>query len=590
MILRRVEERIRSALSRLWPDADITAVRVEAAREKGHGDLATNAALVLAKQLRRAPLDIAADIVADIESDPLFLDVEIAPPGFVNCRVTPAAWRELLGRILLEGDRFGTTKEGEGRREQVEFVSANPTGPLNVVSARAAAVGDTLASLLEATGIDVEREFYVNDFGSQVDHLVESVAYFLDGEKGEFPENGYRGAYVADLAGDVAANLAPLFRPGGEENDDPGAAALEEWVGEIAAGEGKGDSSRNAPPLPEGRKLPLAVSEKTWRALLRRWVLEKMLEGQREDLASFGVSFDSWYRESRLHGEGKVEETLAELEKTGDVYEKGGAWWFRSSKYGDDDDRVIRRSDGRPSYFLADIAYHREKALRGFDRAIDILGPDHHGHIARMEAAMEALGRKKGWLEVFIVQQVNLVRGGKPVKMSKRAGEFVTLRNLIDEVGVDAARFFFLMLRPNTHLNFDMELATKKSLDNPVYYVQYAHARVCSVFRHAEAAGIGAGTGNGCLDLLDSPDDIELIRFLDPFPGVVASAARHREPQRLGAYLKELAATFHTYYHKVKVVGPQEEITLARLALLEGVRTVLRNGLRLLGVSAPDSM
>ena len=444
-------------------------------------------------------------------------------PRTTDC--SPTSWkREKI---------FGKTEENAGRREQIEFVSANPTGPLNVVSARAAAVGDSLARLLEATGVSVDREFYVNDHGSQVDHLEKSVAWYVDGEEGEFPEEGYRGDYVKELA---------------------------ERAGDV----------------PEEER--------------RAWILAEMIASQESDLRDFGVEFQNWFRESTLHGE-EVGETLEELRKSGHTYEKEGATWFRSTDYGDDDDRVIVRSDGRPTYLLPDIAYHRNKASRGYGHVIDILGPDHHGHVQRMLAAMQALGRERDWLEIMIVQQVNLLRDGAPVKMSKRAGEFVTLHELVDEVGRDAARFFFVALRCSSHLNFDLELAKKKSLDNPVYYVQYAHARVASIFRHAEAAGIDpAGARGADFALLDEADDIEILKLLDQFPDAVSGAARLREPHRIPTYLKELAAGFHGYYHKIKIVTEDEQRTLARLALVSAVRTVLKNGLDLIAVSAPDAM
>lgn len=590
MILDLVEERVRELLAAIWPEADPGAVRVEPARDKKHGDLATNAALVLAGGLRRPPREIAEEIAARLRTDELFDTVDVAGPGFINFFIAPAAWRRLLAHILKADETYGTSKRSDGRREQLEFVSANPTGPLNVVSARAAAVGDSLARLMEATGIEVDREFYVNDFGNQVDHLVDSVVWFMEGEKGDFPENGYRGGYVKDLADKASETIAALFLRGGTEGEIDGIDNLldaipsyindnpEELTGAIAEAGGDGKS-------------PLPVPVDSWRAILRRWILESVLLVQREDLASFGVSFDSWFRESRLHREKMVDATFEDMGRSQDVFEKDGAQWFRSTRYGDDDDRVLVRSDGRPTYFLADIAYHRDKANRGYDHAIDILGPDHHGHIPRMTGAMQALGLAPDWLEIFIVQQVNLMRLGKPIKMSKRAGDFISLRELLEEVGTDAARFFFVMLKPNSHLNFDLELAKSKSLDNPVYYVQYAHARVCSVFRHAVSAGIDpAGLRDAPLDSLDSAEDMELLRALDLFPDIVESSARTREPHRVPTYLKELASTFHTYYHKVKVVTDNQETTRARLALLEGVRIVLRNSFALLGVSAPDKM
>ncbi|RPJ47138.1 MAG: arginine--tRNA ligase [Candidatus Latescibacterota bacterium] len=553
MLRQRLETSIRETIRRRWPEVDPNEVRIEQAREKEHGDFAANAAFVLAKRLGRPPRSIAEELLPALEADPLVEKASIAGPGFLNLKLRLEAYHDLLAHILEAGDSFGRSALGSGCFRQIEFVSANPTGPLNIVSARAAAVGDALARLFEAAGDRVEREFYVNDHGSQVDHLVESVLWHKGGGVGPFPEEGYRGAYVEELARESESALGPAGPPSGAGG---------------AAGPG-GD-----------------------RARLRAWLLERMIGSQEAGLQAFAVRFDRWFRESELHDGGEVERALEDLVRAGDVYEKDSARWFRSTKYGDDEDRVVVRSNGQPTYFLADVAYHRNKAARGYDHVIDILGPDHHGHVARMQAAVRSLGRPKDGLEVLIVQQVNLLRGGETVKMSKRAGEFVTLGDLVEEVGADAARFFFVMLRPNSHLNFDLDLAKKKSLDNPVYYVQYAHARISSVFAHARAAGIDEepAAGGSPFASLTHEGEIELLRLLDAFPDAVAGAAATREPHRIPAYLRELASAFHTYYHQAKIVGEGEEVTRARLALAGAVRTVLRSGLGLLGVTAPESM
>lgn len=588
MIRRQAEEFLFQVLRDRPEESDLSGVRVDSARDPAHGDLALNAAMILAKQWKRPPREIAAELVKDFEKSPLFSSVEIAGPGFINFRIAPDAYQGLLREILAKGDRFGTRAARESsRREQIEFVSANPTGPVNVVSARAAAVGDTLARLFEANGIETDREFYVNDHGTQVDHLLDSVLYYLNGEKGDFPEDGYRGDYVATIASEARAGMLAMLAEG---ETDPGESELEALRAAIAPLVAGDDAPWNEAARAIGSN-PVSVTRETRRVLLRQWVLERMLAWQRGDLAAFGVEFQNWFRESSLHLGSHVDDTYRALEASGDVFENEGAHWFRSTKYGDDADRVLVRSNGQPTYFLADIAYHRTKAERGYDHAIDILGPDHHGHIPRMLGAMRALGCAEDWLEIFIVQQVNLLKDGKPVKMSKRAGEFISLRELIDEVGTDAARFFFVMLKPNTHLNFDLDLAKSRSLENPVYYVQYAHARVCSVLRHAEAAGIEPGAhADADLTLLAESDDLSLLKNLDRYPDTVEAAARMREPQRIPTYLKELASEFHGYYHKVKVVTEDRPQTLARLALLEGTRTVLRNGLALLAVEAPDAM
>jgi arginyl-tRNA synthetase len=381
MVRRRVEEAVREALGRRWPEADLAEVRVEAARGEEHGDFAVNAAFVLAKQLRVPPRTIAGELAGELEGNPLFTRVETAGPGFLNLTLTPSAYHELLAQILAEDASYGRSCAESRSRLQIEFVSANPTGPLNVVSARAAAVGDTLARLFEATGARVEREFYVNDHGSQVDHLVDSVLWHRKGGKGTFPEEGYRGAYVETLARESERALDPLFPIGASGLDPENAGALLAAVGAIERGEI--EEARKA-AAGEGKPLPACVMPETFRVLLRAWLVERVLRGQREGLAAFSVRFDRWYRESELHASDAVDGTLDILLRAGDLYEKEGARWFRSSRYGDDEDRVVVRSTGQPTYFLADIAYHADKAARGYDHVIDILGPDHHGHVPRM--------------------------------------------------------------------------------------------------------------------------------------------------------------------------------------------------------------
>lgn len=586
MIRQQVEDFLFQVLRQRPEETDLSSVRVDPTRDPAHGDLALNAAMILAKQWKRAPREIAEELASSFQQSPLIAAVEIAGPGFINFRIAPEAYQKLLREILDHGTSFGKRSAPEPRREQIEFVSANPTGPVNVVSARAAAVGDTLARLFEAIGIEAEREFYVNDHGSQVDHLLDSVLYYLEGENGEFPEDGYRGEYVSEIADEAREGILSLLADGQDDRDAADIAALLEAIPALVAGDSKPWTAAAASS--DGI---VPVTAKTRRDLLRQWVLERMLSWQRSDLEAFGVRFQSWFRESSLHAGSAINDTYDSLKKSGDVFENEGAHWFRSTTYGDEADRVLIRSNGQPTYFLADIAYHRTKAERKYDHAIDILGPDHHGHIPRMLGAMRALGCSDAWLEILIVQQVNLLKDGKPVKMSKRAGDFIALRELIDEVGTDAARFFFVMLKPNSHLNFDLDLAKSKTLENPVYYVQYAHARVCSVMRHAAAAGIEEGAHLGAdLSLLTEADDLALLKNLDRYPDTVEAAAHAREPQRIPTYLKELASEFHGYYHKVKVVTDDRSLTLARLALLEGTRTVLRNGLALLAVDAPDAM
>jgi arginyl-tRNA synthetase len=557
-----IDDQVRSHLAVAVEAAggDPELVVVEPPRDPRHGDLSTNIALLLAKALRRRPLDLASQIVAALpRRNELIAETTVAPPGFINIRLSQEALLDELARILTHPGSYGSSTQGEGRAVQVEFVSANPTGPLNVVSARAAAVGDTLVRLLRAVGYDARSEFYVNDAGNQVDLLAESFAFRLaehTGRVGEpglparIPDEGYQGAYITDLAATLPQARAR--------------ALLDAW--------------RNGE-----------------RTSVRDEVLDASLHSQRTDLERFRVSFDVWCRESALHerqdgAESPVARVLEELRTRGHVYEHDGALWFRSTDFGDDKDRVLVRADGRPTYLLPDIAYHRRKRQTGFDKVIDIWGPDHHGYVARMQAAVQALGYGADWLEILILQQVTLKRGGEIVKMSKRAGEFVTLAELVDEVGVDAARFFFLMRRTSSPLDFDLTLAREASEANPVYYVQYAHARIVHVLAHAAERGTVPVEDTADLALLDSPHELGLVRVLAAFPRTVLGAALAREPHRVTAFLQEVAAAFHGFYHTHRIVTDDLPRTRARLALSRATQIVLRRGLDLIGVTAPEEM
>lgn len=524
----------------------VPPIHVEVPKERSHGDFATTAALSLASAARKAPRQIAQIICDHLDTASLNLHrVEIAGPGFINFFLKPGWIREVVSLIRQAGFQYGNSSIGGGRRIQVEFVSANPTGPMNVVNARAAAVGDSLARLLEAVGYQVWREYYVNDAGRQAELFGQSVeARFreLEGQEVVFPENGYPGDYVIDVARQLR-----------QERPD----ALE---------------------LPEEER----------RAFFRDRGVDLMVENQRRDLEAFGVTFDRWFRERDLHRQGLVAQVVEELRARGYVYEHEGAVWFASTRFGDDKDRVLIKQDGTFTYLTADIAYHRDKFQRGFERVIDIWGPDHHGYIARTKAAVQALGYPEDSLEVLILQLVTLTRRGKQVRMSKRAGEFVTLRELLDEVGRDAARYFFLTRSPESHLEFDLELAVEQSADNPVYYVQYAHARICSIFR--QKGGEGFHLGEVALDPLGNEYELALMYKLAEFPEEVRLAAQRREPQRIPRYLHELSAAFHSFYSHCRVLGEAPEVEAARLALLDATRIVLARGLQLLGVSAPESM
>jgi arginyl-tRNA synthetase len=522
---------------------------VEIPREAGHGDYATNVALNLARPLRKAPRSIAETLASELRGrDDLFAAVDVAGPGFINFRVAPSRLRRALEEIRRAGPAWGRTDAGGGTPIQVEFVSANPTGPLNVVNARAAAFGGALTRLLLAAGYEARSEFYVNDVGRQIDLLGASfLARYREvrgGGEAVIPEGGYQGEYLKELA----AALDPA------ETDT------------LLAGKSEDEAA----------------------VAMARKAVERVTEWQRRDLAAYGTVFDRWFYQSELYPEA-VERALRLFRERGEVEEREGALWFASTQYGDDQDRVLVRQNGHPTYFLADVAYHVDKHERGFEKVIDIWGPDHHGYIGRMKAAAEASGYGADWLEVLIVQQVNLLSGGQPVKMSKRRGEFITLEDLIEEVGKDTAIFFFLQRRAESHLDFDLDLAKKESDENPVFYVKYAHARISGILRKAAEEGApgpeGADTG-----LLTDERELALIKTLLQLPAVITGAAEAREPHRLTNYLRDVAQAFHLFYHHCRVVGPDAALTRARLALTEGARRVLANGLALMDIEAPERM
>jgi len=509
--------------------------------------------MTLAKHLRRSPREIAGDILPLVSGDSDFSDVSVAGPGFINFRIAPSVWWETLRESLLAGDQFGCWPIGGGEKVVVEYVSANPTGPLNVVNARAAAVGGALVRLLKKVGYVAAGEFYVNDHGRQARLLGESLAVHfrrLHGEPdAELPEGGYPGDYLTEIAGRL--------------------------------------------PEDEGRRL-IAMGEEGIRRLSTHAVGE-ILPMQRSVLERYGVGFETWFRESGLHdasgGESAVDSAATRLVERGLIHERDGARWFRPSGGGEDDEKVLFRSTGAPTYLMGDIAYHLHKRGRGFGHAINILGPDHHGTVPRLLSALTDLGLDQ-FLEVIIVQQVSLLRDGKPVKVSKRGGEFITLDELIDEVGVDAAKFFFLLRRCDSHLEFDLDLARLASSENPVYYVQYAHARICSIVRYAgrERPLDDDDFRAAPLDRLVEAVEIDLIKKVLDFPEVVRGAAVGRETQRLPHYLREVAQGFHRFYEQCRVVGDDEDLTRARLVLAESARRAMGYTLELMGVSAPERM
>jgi len=549
-LIELLEKAINSCLKKgILKETDIPSIEVALPREGAHGDYASNIAMVLASSQREAPRRIAERIVENIDDDDGIIDkTEIAGPGFINFFIRHTAWAALLDEVDELGDRYGQSAIGKNSKVQVEFVSANPTGPLHIGHARGAVIGDVIAGILQASGFSLSREYYINDAGNQMNTLGESVYYrYLElmGETVSFPETCYQGGYITDLAREIHEKFGDRFRFDREE-------AIP-FLTEYAAG--------------------------------------SILEGIKEDLETLGVIFDRYFSEKELYRNNDVEKILQKLREEGFIYEEGGTFWFRTTDFGDEKDRVVVRENGAPTYFAADIAYHLNKYERGFDRVINVWGADHHGYIPRMQACIQALGRKKEDLEVVLVQLVNLLRGGVPVPMSTRAGEFVTIREVTNEVGKDAARYNFLMRRSNSHLDFDLEVAKAQSNENPVYYVQYAHARICSIMRNAEEQGFRVPAYQEINpDLLTKPEERELIKIIDSYPEIVEGSAQTLEPHRIPYYINDLASVFHSFYNKHKVVSDNAELTKARLFLIKSAGTVIRNALNLLGVSAPERM
>jgi arginyl-tRNA synthetase len=543
----------RAASLHQWPRVAVLDVTWEYPPEPTFGDLSTTASFALAKQVRRSPREVATAIQQAIRVDPgVVAKVEVAGPGYLNFFVANAWWHAVVREILAAGPAYGRGTVGQGQRVQVEFVSANPTGPLHVGHGRGAALGDAIANLLAGVGFQVEREYYINDAGSQMRLLGESVwARLLEaqGKAVRFPENGYHGEYVRELATRVARAV-------------PGVADLE---------------------------TDRAISLCTERAA------KILLEEIDSDLRAFGITFESWVSERSLYGSGEVEAALTTLRAGGYLYEEGDAVGFRASDFGDEKDRILIRSTGEPTYFASDIAYHANKIRRGFHRLINIWGADHGGYIPRVKAVIKALGYDPEILRVILLQLVRVLRGGVPVPMSKRTGEFVELREVVNEVGKDAARFLFLTRRPEAQLDFDIEVAKRQTMDNPVFYVQYAHARACSMARKAAEADIRGPYDDADISRLTLPEELAILKHLAMYPEMVLNAALACEPHRVTTYLQELAAAFHGYFTKYKdteerVISGDRDLSRARLAMVAGVRQVVANGFGLLGVSAPERM
>ncbi|MEE8388489.1 MAG: arginine--tRNA ligase [Acidiferrobacterales bacterium] len=559
------------------------AIEVERARQRGHGDFASNIAMMLAKQAHLAPRELAEKIVTALPASVFIEKVAIAGPGFINFYLTPAATQRVIPAILAQTGAFGRSGVGAGKRVQVEFVSANPTGPLHVGHGRGAAYGATVANLLEAVGFNVHREYYVNDAGRQMDILTASVwLRYLDlcGETVNFPANGYKGDYVWDIG-------ASLHRQHGDRFRHDASNVFETLPPD--EGEPGGDKETHIDGLIHRAKTLLG--EDDYRVVHHQG-LNEILENIRRDLTEFGVEYDDWFSEQKLVASGAVARAIERLQHSGHVYEKEGALWFRSTDFGDEKDRVVIRDNGQHTYFAADIAYHMDKLERGFDRVIDIWGADHHGYVPRVKAALAAIDDDPSKLDVLLVQFAVLYRGGKKVQMSTRSGEFVTLRELREEVGNDAARFFYVMRRCEQHMDFDLDLAKAQSSDNPVYYIQYAHARVRSVFRQLREKNMShdVAAGNNSLERLNEKHERDLLAQLERFPETIEYAALKHEPHLLVHYLRDLANHFHTYYNAHTFLVGDEDLRNARLNLIEATRQVIANALSLLGISAPDSM
>ena len=563
-----------AALQAIAPNAPKIAIVLDKPKQAQHGDYACSLALQLAKSLQRSPREIAAKVVQALPTSPYVEKTEIAGPGFVNVFLKPAVKRQVVAHILARGKAYGTKPPGAGKHVQVEFVSANPTGPLHVGHGRGAAYGASIANILAATGCEVSREYYVNDAGRQMDILAVStwLRYLeLSGVHVPFPVNAYRGEYVKTMARQIYdAHGVRYVRPADRVTADvPDAAS---------------DAEGHLDQLIANAKKLLGLDYD----YIHQHALNEQLADCRDDLTEFGVRFDHWFSERTLFDSGLVETVVARLEQNGHIYQQDGAKWFRSTSFGDEKDRVVQRENGQYTYFASDIAYHLNKFERRFDSVIDVWGADHHGYVPRVKGALQALDLDPERLTVALVQFAVLYRNGQKVSMSTRAGDFVTLRELRQEVGNDAARFFYVLRKSDQHLDFDLDLAKSQTNDNPVYYVHYAHARVCSVYELW--GGDPAMLCSASVEALESEPELRLLERLMEYPEVLENAARELAPHAIAFYLRELAAEFHSYYNGTRILVEDETVKQARLALSGAVRQVLANGLELLGVSAPEKM
>ena len=554
-------------------------VRLDHTKDKSHGDYATNIALMLAKQAKTSPLELAKIIVNQLEDASFIKKTEIAGPGFINFFLSDASSTSIVSEIIELGEMYGKSEIGKGQSILLEYVSANPTGPLHVGHGRGAAYGATVSNLLRNIGFKVDNEYYVNDAGRQMDILTVSIflRYLsLCGEQIRFPDNGYQGQYINDIADSIVVESGESFKQSAD------------IVFENICKDGNegGDKESHIDELIARAKDLLGDNFQT----IFQVGIESILGGIKDDLADFGVRFEKWFSEQSLIDSGLSESCITRLKDSGHIYKKDGALWFKTTNYGDEKDRVVVRDNGNHTYFASDIAYHLEKLERGYDKIINVWGADHHGYIPRVKASIGALGHKPDKLEILLVQFANLYRGGQKVQMSTRSGSFVTLEDLRKEVGNDAARFFYILRKSEQHMDFDLDLAKSKTNENPVFYIQYAHARICSVFRQANEKGFESNLEDANLSLLTEEVEKNILRELSRYKSVIESAAIQYEPHQLAYYLRDLATQFHSYYNACTFILEDQDLTQARLSLIHAAKQILRNGLSILGVGAPESM
>jgi len=565
--------------------SDVSAdIVIERARDKSHGDFACNIAMRLAKAAKCKPRDLAERLVKQMSPSPTVVKkIDIAGPGFINFTLAESAFQSMVQRVWEAGAEFGRSKIGAGKKIQVEFVSANPTGPLHVGHGRGAAYGAVVANLLQAVGYDVSKEYYVNDAGRQMDILATSVwLRYLEAcnENVVFPTNGYKGEYIKDIAQEIYDAYENKFH-----------RAFADVFNDIPADEGSEGGDKEAHIDGLINKAKTLLGDEDYRTVFDVG-LKGILNDIREDLAAFGVVFDEWFSERSLMESNAIDKAMAKLKDNNYVYEKDGALWFRSTDFGDEKDRVVIRDNGQSTYFASDIAYHLNKFERGFDQCLDVWGADHHGYVPRVKASIKAMGEDQNRLSVLLVQFAVLYRDGQKLQMSTRSGQFVTLRELREDVGNDAARFFYVMRKCEQHLDFDLDLAKSKSNENPVYYIQYAHARICSVFRELDDKSLTFDKTAGLtrVDLLGNVHEKALLSTIARYPAVLEAAALNYEPHQLPYYLRELANDFHTYYNAHKFIVEDKDLRNARLCLIGATRQVIKNGLSVIGVGAPEAM